>query len=183
MSSAWHPAVAQWMVLINIGLVPGWGICRWINCEPVLGKHILWNLLFLSSRCRGSRRLGRKCSGPVLWELPTPPGSRAPSPEIAGPGPGGTNPLSPVGHRCPRPTHWGHRGLHDRAGEEECVWSLVLQGPGHLGKTEARGLPPGLQVSKCWGRRVPERSWLCCRPSPCSAQVTRANRLLAPGSW
>lgn len=25
-------------------------------------------------------------------------------------------------------------------------------------ETEARGLPPGLKVSKCWGRRVPERS-------------------------
>lgn len=72
--------------------------------------------------------------GPVLWELPTPLGSRAPSPEIAGPGPGGANPLYPVGYQCPGRPHQGHQGLHDRVGEEECVWLLVPQGPGSPGR-------------------------------------------------
>lgn len=37
-------------------------------------------------------------------------------------GQGGANPLYPVGHWCPRSPHRGHQGLHDRMGEEKCVF-------------------------------------------------------------
>lgn len=131
------------MVLINIGLVPGRGICRWINLYSVKSfvsfQQMLWEqaswteVQWRVSRARSSGscppRLGAE--PPVLKAL----GRQ-----------GGANPLYPVGHRCPRSRHRGHQGLHDRMGEEKCVWSLAPQGPGSLGRRWRPSQAPSEQV-------------------------------------